>query len=44
LAEAFDDAPEVSTIPSVALVEMVAEKFVALTRGQALNSLAIAPA
>jgi hypothetical protein len=32
LAEAFNGPPEVATIPCVALVETVAEKFVALTR------------
>lgn len=32
LAEAFQGPPEVATIPCVALVETVAEKFVALTR------------
>jgi hypothetical protein len=31
-AEAFKDPPEVPTIPCVALAEMIAEKFVALTR------------
>ena len=32
LAEAFEQPPEVAKIPCVALVETVAEKFVALTR------------
>jgi hypothetical protein len=32
VAEAFNRAPEVPAIPCVALVETVAEKFVALTR------------
>ena len=32
LAEAFNDPPEVAKISCVALAEIVAEKFVALTR------------